>query len=361
MKALIAGAGIGGLALAAALRRAGVEVEVYERAARLRPAGTGLSVMSNGLAALRSCGVRLDAGRPIERFELLTHDGRPLRTVPLGVTTGRLGVPSVCLSRAHLQAVLLAEAGPVELGAAVEGFEPDGTGVRVRVTGGEARGDVLIGADGFHSVVRRQLAGPETPRDARYRCLLATTSFRHERVTPGYVGHYWGRGRRFGLVDLGDRVYWWATGNDGVGDGFAGWAEEVVATVAATPADDVVEVRAADRPFLRRWGAGPVTLVGDAAHPMLTSLAQGAGMAIEDAAVLAHCLTTAGDPRQALRDYENRRRARTRAMVRTSRLLSRVEQADRAAWVRDAVFRLLPTRVLVRQNDSALTWTGSAS
>ncbi len=359
MKALIAGAGIGGLTLAAALRRAGIEVEVYERAGELRPAGTGLSVMSNGLAALRSCGILLDFAQPIERFELLTHDGRPLRTVPITAVTERLGVPSVCLSRADLQAALLKAADPVELGSAIESFSYDATGVHVRLTDREAHGDVLVGADGFHSAVRRQLAGPETPRDAGYHCLLATTSFRHERVTPGYVGHYWGRGRRFGLVDLGDRVYWWATGNDGLAGSFEGWAGEVAATVAATPPEDVVRVRAADRPFLRRWGSGPVTLLGDAAHPMLTSLAQGAGMAIEDAVVLARHLTRSSDPRKALRDYENERRARTKAMVRTSRLLSRIEQADRTAWLRDAVFRRLPTRILMRQNESALVWAGA--
>ncbi|MCB2813718.1 FAD-dependent monooxygenase, partial [Listeria monocytogenes] len=80
--------------------------------------------------------------------------------------------------------------------------------------------------------------------------------------------------------------------------------------------------------FPERWGDGPVTLLGDAAHPMLTSLGQGAAIAIEDAAVLAHCLATSDDPQAALRAYENRRRDRARAMVETSRALSRIEQLE---------------------------------
>ncbi len=372
-KAIVVGAGIGGLVTAVALRRVGIEVEVYERAQELRTSGTGLSIMSNAVAALRGHGIELaleDHGRVIESFHLNTFDGRPIRAVPVKSIGDRLGAPSVCVHRADLQAALLEAAGdcPIEVGTAATGFTDEGDGVRVDFADSRvARGDVLIGADGFHSVVRRQLVGPESPREAGYLCWLATIPFRHEALPDGHVGHYWGRGSRFGLVDIGHgRVYWWGTGDVPEWDGgkeqilraYDGWADEVRAAIEATPVEAIVGLAARDRPFLRQWGNGPVTLLGDAAHPMLTSLGQGAGMAVEDGVVLARCLAGATDPRLALRRYEDERRARTRQMVRASRALSRFEQAGPPGvrLVRDTSFRWMPEPLLRRLNESALTF-----
>ncbi|WNV88895.1 FAD-dependent monooxygenase [Umezawaea sp. Da 62-37] len=380
-KAVVVGAGIGGLVTAVALRRVGIEVEVYERALEPRAAGTGLSIMSNAVAALRGHGIELaleDRGRAIESFRLNTFDGRPIRAVPVKSIGDRLGAPSVCVHRADLRQALLEAAGdcPIATGAAATRFTADGDGVRVDFADGRvASGDVLIGADGFHSAVRAQLTGPETPRDAGYLCWLATIPFRHKALPDGHVAHYWGRGSRFGLVDIGHgRVYWWGTGDVREWDGgkeqvlrvYDGWADEVRAAVEATPVEAIVGLAARDRPFLRKWGEGPVTLLGDAAHPMLTSFGQGAGMAIEDAVVLARCLAGETDPRRALRRYEDERRARTRQVVRASRALSRFEQAGPpgARFVRDASFRWMPERLLRRLNESALTFpatTGTRS
>ncbi|MFD9733340.1 FAD-dependent monooxygenase [Umezawaea sp. NPDC059074] len=376
-KAIVVGAGIGGLVAAVALRRVGIDVEVYERAPEPRVEGTGLSLMSNAVAALRGHGVELaleDRGRAIESFHLNTFDGRRIRAVPVRSIGDRLGAPSVCVHRADLREALLEAAGdcPIAVGASATGFTADGGGVRVDFADGRvARGDVLIGADGFHSAVRERLVGPETPRDAGYVCWLATIPFAHEALPAGHVAHYWGRGSRFGLVDIGHgRVYWWGTRNNTTWDGTKdqvlracdGWADEVRAAVEATPEEAIVGLAARDRPFLRTWGDGPVTLLGDAAHPMLTSLGQGAGMAVEDGVVLARCLADATDPRQGLRRYEDERRARTRRMVRDSRALSRLEQAERpwARLVRDAAFRWMPEPLLHRRNASAMTFPATA-
>ncbi|MET1076114.1 MAG: FAD-dependent monooxygenase [Umezawaea sp.] len=372
-KAIVVGAGIGGLVTAVALRRVGIEVEVYERAREPRTSGTGLSIMSNAVAALRGHDIELaleERGRTIESFHLNTSDGRRIRAVPVKSIGDRLGAPSVCVHRADLQRALLDAAGdcPITTGATATRYTADGDGVRVDFADGRvAWGDVLIGADGFHSAVRGQLAGPETPRDAGYLCWLATIPFRHEALPDGRVAHYWGRGSRFGLVDIGHgRVYWWGTatvrewdgGKEQVLRAYDGWADEVRAAVEATPADAIVGLAARDRPFLRKWGDGPVTLLGDAAHPMLTSFGQGAGMAVEDGVVLARRLADTADPQLALRRYEDERRARTRQMVRASRALSRFEQAGPpgARLVRDTSFRWMPERLLRRLNESALTF-----
>ncbi len=379
-KAIVIGAGIGGLTAAVALRRVGVDVEVYERAPELHAAGTGLSVMSNALSALRTLGIELDLeerGRSIESFRIATADGRPLRAVPLKEVGERLGAPSVVIHRADLQDALLDAAGdsPVVLGAAARRFDVAANGVSVLFEDGrEARGDVLIGADGFNSAVRRQLAGPEHPRDAAYVCWLATAPFEHPAVTRGSVAHFWGAGQRFGLIDIGHgRVYWfgtknmpaaaardWRGGKDDIARAYEGWADEVQAAIQATPEPAIVGVPAQDRPFLDQWGHGPVTLLGDAAHPMLTSLAQGAGSAMEDAVVLATSLASTSDLPRALRAYERARRRRTKRLVSMSRALSRVEQLERPIprLLRDAYLRHVPLPVLRRQNQSVMTFPG---
>ncbi|WBB80296.1 FAD-dependent monooxygenase [Micromonospora sp. WMMD882] len=375
-KVIVIGAGIGGLTAAVALRRVGIEVEVYERATRLRPAGTALSLMCNALAALRTLDIdlRLDKhGQVFEELRFLTTRGRPIRTLRFKEIGDRLGETNVAIHRADLQQALLTEAGdcPIFLGATAERVETGADGVRVTFADGrEAYGDVLIGADGFHSAVRRHLLGAETPQEAGYVCWLATIPFTHPRMTPGYVGHYWGAGQRFGLIDIGQgRAYWWGTRNmapdearrwrgtvDDIARVYRGWAPEVRAAIDATPLEAIVTVPAQDRPFLERWGAGPVTLLGDAAHPMLTSLGQGAAMAVEDAVVLATVLADAPDPVAGLREYEDRRRNRARQVVATSREVSRIEQlaALRPRLGRNLYFRFAPMARLNAANEAVL-------
>ncbi|GAB3837973.1 NAD(P)/FAD-dependent oxidoreductase [Micromonospora andamanensis] len=379
-KALIIGAGIGGLTAAATLRRVGVDVEIYEGADDLRPGGSALSLSANARVALRTLDLDLDVerrGRVYPALRLCTATGEPIRTVPFARLGERLGAQNVAIHRAELHQALLAAAGDlqVRLGATARRFQVAGDRVRVEFHDGRtAEGDLLIGADGFHSAVRRQLAGPEVPREPGYVCWLATVALRHPRIRDGYAAHYWGRGQRFGLVQLdGDRVYWWGTlnmaaavardwrgGKAEIERAYAGWAEEVRAAVAQTPESAIISVPARDRPFLERWGDGPVTLLGDAAHPMLPSLGQGAALAIEDAVVLAHCLRQAADRSTALRRYETARRERTRWMVREAHSLSRVEQLAHplADLARRLYLRWLPDRLLDRRNEVALTFPG---
>ncbi|MEU5599623.1 FAD-dependent monooxygenase [Streptomyces sp. NPDC020298] len=379
-KALIIGGGIGGLSVAVTLRRVGYEVEVYERASELRAAGSGLSIMSNAMTALRTLGIDLGLerrGQIIEHVEMMSPTGRTLRVLPYKENSAALSAPSVCISRSELQAALLEAAGDcsVTLGAAATHFETGTDGVRVRFADGrEAHGDLLIGADGIHSVIRRQLAGPAAVREAGYVCWLAVTPFEHPRLTTGFTGHYWGRGQRFGLHDIGHGLaYWWGTRNmsneasrswngtkEDVLRAFDGWADEVTAAIRATEPGAVIPVPAQDRPFLEHWGEGPVTLLGDAAHPMLTSLVQGGSSAVEDAVVLAANCAAHGDPVRALRAYEQQRRDRTKWLVETSHRLSGIEQEDRPLhrFLRDAYMRYAPQSALFKPFGISMRFPG---
>lgn len=372
-KVVVLGAGIGGLTTAAALRRAGIAAEVYEAGAELRAQGSALAVGSNGVRALRAIGPELEQdllerGARVQSFRFCRPDGTPLRVLPVHRQDARLGAPSIAVHRADLHAALLAAAGdtPIHTGARATGFTDDGEHVRVEFADGRiAEGDVLVAADGIHSLVRARLHGRAEPRPGGFVCWLACIPFEHRAVEPGSSTHYWGTGMRFGLHDIGNgRVYWWGTrtlpadeaanwqgGKEELLRLYAGWAPEVLACIEQTDERDIIAVPAQDRPPLTEWGRGRVTLLGDAAHPMLPALAQGANAAIEDAVVLAAALRSALDPVAGLRRYERMRAGRAAMFVDGSRGLSGVEQMTdpRLVTVRDTYFRLAPTEFFLRE------------
>lgn len=356
MKVAVAGAGIGGLTAAIALRRAGTEVAVFERAGELVEVGAGLLLAANAQKAFGELGLRDAVGRlgtPASAGEIRSWRGQVLASVPLAELEKRVGAASAAVHRADLQALLLRELGdgPLRTGSEVEGFEQDGRGVTVNLSGGrEERADLLVGADGLRSTVRARLLGAGEPRYAGYTAWRAVARPDGELLRWGEGFESWGRGARFGCADIGGgRVYWFATSNapEGQKDGppgspdgpkqtllelFRGWHRPVRELVGATEEGAIRRDDIYDRePLGVRWGAGRVTLLGDAAHPTTPNLGQGACLAVEDAVVLARCLGGAvetGGIVPALRRYEGLRHRRAAGIVRRSRTLGRVGQLE---------------------------------
>jgi 2-polyprenyl-6-methoxyphenol hydroxylase-like FAD-dependent oxidoreductase len=354
--AIVVGAGVGGLTAAAALRRTGADVTLCERAPQLRAAGFGLAVQSNAMLALRTLDLGIEEdllriGGRVATFSFRDTAGKILRRVDVTPLDSALGAPSVVLTRKDLHDVLLTAAGDdlrVETGAAAEHFVDTGAGVALQLSDGRhLEADVLVGADGINSTIRAQLHGAQQPRPGGFVCWLALAPFYPAWLREGESVHYWGDGRRFGLHDCGQgTIYWWATestdadlaanwphGKDDLLARFAGWTPQITDIITATDESDIITVPALDRPPLTGWGTGSVTLLGDAAHPMLPSLGQGANSAIEDAIVLAHALAVSEDPVAGLRTYERRRLPRTTELVTGSQSLGRIEQSSNPAVV----------------------------
>lgn len=371
-RAIVIGSGIGGLSAGIALRQAGLEVEVFERASELREVGAGLSLWANALTALRHLGLREETLRhgvaDGASGGIRTWRGETLVAADSGALRDRFGETVVGVHRAALQRLLLSALGEtrVRLGKSLSHVEEADEHVTAHFADGTtARGDLLIGADGLHSVVRAQLHGARPPRYAGYSAWRAVIPF---KLLPGQGGEFWGDGKRFGCLLLtGGRVYWFAvrTQPEGVEGGeenllrlFRGWSPPVEALIAATPKSAVLHNDIYDRPVLARWGRGRVTLLGDAAHPMTPNLGQGACQALEDAVILGTCLAREIDVPTALRHYEAVRRPRTHRIVQQSRLLGVIAQASNPllAELRNALFKHVLSRTQQRQLKTLLSF-----
>jgi 2-polyprenyl-6-methoxyphenol hydroxylase-like FAD-dependent oxidoreductase len=360
MRVIAVGGGIGGLSATIALRQTGHDVLVLERAARIDPLGAGITLFANAMTALDRLGIReavAARGAPATRSAILTREGRELTRVPQDLLEG-----TIALHRADLQAELAAAGGEVRLGVEVTAVElGDDAVVAKGADGSEERGDLLVGADGLSSVVRRAI----TDVPIRYAGYTAWRGVSPVPVGAGRITESWGVGERFGLIDIGrGRTYWFATKNapedepdepEGrkaeVMRRFSGWHEPIAAVVEAADESAILRNDVYYLEPLPRWSSGRVVLVGDAAHAMTPGVGQGAAQAIEDAVVLAQRLGANSDLTAALAEYEAIRRPRAEVVLKMSRRVDKAAQlaSPLGCRIRNAVVRGLPERVQRRQ------------
>jgi 2-polyprenyl-6-methoxyphenol hydroxylase-like FAD-dependent oxidoreductase len=369
MRALIVGAGIGGLTAAAALYRAGIDAAVFERAPALGEVGAGISLWPNAVRALDALGVGAAvraAGVSSYRGGIHTRRGRLLAAADAEDLARVFGAPMLILHRARLLQVLHDAVDPrqVRLGTAATGYRQDADGVSLLLgDGGVERGDVLIGADGIRSAVRAQLFPDVRPRFAGQRAWRGVVRF---APPPGaaFWGESWGAGTRFGLLPMVDgHVYWYAARNaaesepppDG-GDRaellriFASWHPPIPELVATTPESAILRNDLYDLAPMASWTDRRVALLGDAAHATTPNLGQGGCQAIEDALVLARSLALASDPAAGLRAYAAERMARANRIIVLSRRAGEIGNWEHpvACAVRNALTWLTPRAVRMR-------------
>ena len=385
----IAGGGVAGLTAALAIAGPETQVTVFEQADSLQEVGAGLQVSPNAWRVFEA----LSVAEAIEPLSVAPdvirmrrgRDARLIARVPLGNNaTARWGAPYRVVHRADLQACLLAAIGKqsairLELSAQVGGYRVDGDEVRIRFENGSSDGfDGLIGADGLWSAVRRQVSGEADPvysGKVAWRATIPADAV-PAGIDPGETGLWLGRdahlvhyavrdGEEINVVaifaDSWNEPGWSAAGRrEDVIARFADWHRLARAVVEAP--DSWVKWALADREPLSRWGVGPVTLAGDAAHPMLPFLAQGAAMGIEDGYVLGLALDGADDIESAFRRYENRRMGRTARVQRGARANGDIYHLGGIAGrARDAALGLMSPERLLARFDWLYGWGMKAS
>jgi 2-polyprenyl-6-methoxyphenol hydroxylase-like FAD-dependent oxidoreductase len=379
MKAVIIGGGIGGLSAALALERVGIRCDVFEQAAELREVGAGLTVWANAIRALEQLGVAqgvISLGSKVDRFEVRTNTGQILSKLSFANLERTLGVPAfVVVHRADLLRELASglEKGRTNCGARCVSIENNADEVLARFADGrEASADLLVGADGLHSVVRSQLHGPAKPRYAGYACWRGVAHLEVKDPPPGLSFETWGPGARFSVHHCGPgRLFWYGTHNlpEGgvdspagrkadVQDVFQTWPPPIPEVIEATPRTEILRNDIVDRIPLANWGRGRVTLLGDAAHPTTPNLGQGACQAIEDAVCLAASLAGRRDVTTALRHYEQARQPRTTAITKDSWLFGSVGQWDNSfgCWLRNRVTQWTPSVISLRLMEKRVSY-----
>jgi 2-polyprenyl-6-methoxyphenol hydroxylase-like FAD-dependent oxidoreductase len=378
MKVLIAGSGIAGLATAIALRQAGLEVQVFERSRELREIGAGLMIWPNGARSLQALGVEVDA-LTVREVSMRTWRGRSLSSYPLAPIAERHGFETSFVHRADLQAALARRFGPegLCLDAEVSGFEQDEHGVRVAIRdGSEVDADLLVGADGLRSSVRRKLLRDGDPVYLGSTIWRGTVRANGLPIPQGSGINWIGPGAEFLAFQMrGDRIYWAGVTKEPRGDQagqghhkadlmerFGKWSEPVPDFIEATDESTILRNDMYDRPPARRWSSGRVTLVGDAAHPMTPNAGQGACQALEDATALGDSLRQTSDPVAACALYERRRLRRANWVVSLSRQATRGVQIEGRLLcaIRDNIGFLVARLAYLSTLDRILTPEGSA-
>ncbi len=359
-RTLIVGGGIGGLATAVGLARAGVPCEVVERTEAWAPIGAGIVLGVNAMRVMRELGLAdriVEVGTALGRGAITDHLDRPIGSTDFALLEPEFG-PTIALHRAELHDVLLeaAKGVPISLGTSVDEIEQRGDAVDVRLTDGrEERFGLVIGADGVRSRVRELLFGPEALSYSGYTCWRCVVDLESDEVA---LREMWGRGKRFGVVPIsGGRSYCFATANAPRGrpdppEGrierfratFAEFGGQIPAVLDALRKPEELIHNDLEERVDGPWFAGRVLLLGDAAHAMTPNIGQGAAMALEDAWVLADLLQERLSVDALLPRLYDRRISRVRWVQNQSRRLGQVGQLE-GRWTcraRDAVLRLVP-------------------
>ncbi|WP_455361667.1 FAD-dependent monooxygenase [Streptomyces sp. SYSU K21746] len=349
---IIVGSGVGGLTLAGMLTRKGMDVTVLERSAARRD-GLAITIWPNALRAVRRSGgddmyeALLKVCQPIGSARMFSAARGQIASIDLRFLTDQYGVTGQGVTRAELLDTLIEQAGTdVRFGADVVRTSTDGT---VTLADGEVlRADVVVGADGVGSTVRRGLLPPgqDDRRDNPLESWQGVVDRGSLWTYEGTDFHFGPKGT-CGIMPLTqNRAYWFVDGAIDEPPTGEGWPDVVRDLVARTPADQLFPGQAWDRRPVRNWGRGRVTLLGDAAHPILPTIGQGACMAMEDAGVLAARLTRAEDPVAALRAYEDDRYPRVLKHFERARGMLRMRAMPAA--VRDRMMGGMPGPLLTR-------------
>ena len=334
----IIGAGMGGLAVAATLLRAGFDVQIYEQAPRFARIGAGIQMMPNSMKVLRGIGVeeklRQTGFEPYSHLNREGDTGKVMRELPMPERL--FGAPYLCMHRADLHDALLSAVPDeiIHLDKKLAGLEQRGGQVTMEFADGtRAHADAVIGADGVHSVVRDIIIGRDEPIHKgriAYRAVFPSALLNGREIGPSRT-KWWGTDRHiviyyttrtrsevYFVTSVPEPAEWltresWSAKGDvkELRKAYEGFHPDVRAVLEACP--DCHKWAILEREPLPKWSEGRVVLLGDACHPMTPYMAQGAATAIEDAAILARCLAEVDgeDIEGAFRRYEAHRKPRT--------------------------------------------------
>lgn len=371
MRVGIVGAGIGGSALAVALKRRGIESKIFERAPASSAVGAGIVLSFNGFEVMKRLELSqqvLDAGQILRKAAIVNKRFQNISSFDVSPLEQRLGGHMVALERSALHHILLnaLPSDTVQWKKEGRSFQQREKDIVVDFTDGTHDAfDVLVAADGLHSPIREQLFPHSTPRYSGQTSWRAITPCCVPDEFRGCNWEAWGDGVRFGLVELPqNKVYWYAVAKAPLGEHddrskrleqlllmFAHYHPVVTEVLKQTSQDAILRTDISDIKPLTKWSEQRLVLLGDAAHATTPNLGQGGNQALEDAWALAACLAEEKDFAIAIKRYESIRLDKANAVIRQSRLIGSVAHVEckSLAWLRDSLLRCTPARTQVER------------
>ena len=361
----IIGAGIGGLTTALALKQKGFNVAVYESAEEIKPVGAGIVLAGNAMQIFQKLGIRErieNAGNKISFLKMTDEKFNPLSTIPLTKLEKKFGVFNIALHRADLQRILAEEVGyeNIHLSKRLIRIQNRDTLTLTFDDNSVLKAEIVIGADGIHSVVRNQLFKPVITRDTKQLCWRGVLNTELAEKYPHLAYEAWGRGKRFGFVKMSNNtLYWFAVVNAGMDKNttltemFREFHPDILKLISGTDKDRIYENQLLDLKPFSGWHQGNVCLMGDAAHATTPNLGQGACQAVEDGYILAKLFKSGKPVENIFADYEKLRKKKAHSIVNTSWRVGKLPHIENrfGIWLRNLSMRMIPHSLSIRQID----------
>ncbi|MEO6682005.1 MAG: FAD-dependent monooxygenase [Ginsengibacter sp.] len=359
----IIGAGIGGLTTALALKQSGYNATVYESAPQIKPVGAGIVMAGNAMQIYRKLGMQgkiEKAGNKISYLKMTDEKLQILSSIPLAGFEEKYGVSNIAIHRADLQTILAEEVGyeNIQLGKRLTNIQ-NGENIQLTFEDRSVKNTkIVIGADGIHSIVRRQLFKPSVIRDTKQICWRGVLHTNLAEKYPHEAFEAWGRGKRFGFVRISAQtIYWFAVVNEGMEthmslvELFQKFHPDICEMIAGTPNDQIYQNRLLDLKPFSQWHQNNICLLGDAAHATTPNLGQGACQAIEDAYVLGKLFKSGKTVNEIFAEYEKRRIKKAHFIVNTSWMMGKIPHIENATgvWFRNLLMKMIPDFVSKKQ------------
>ncbi|OUR94890.1 hypothetical protein A9Q87_00950 [Flavobacteriales bacterium 34_180_T64] len=367
-KITIIGAGIGGLTTAISLIQKGFEVEIFEHSPEFKKAGSGINLAINAMQVYKRLGIY---------DEIIANanytNSMNARTMKLSFLMkanfkhfeDKYGVKSVAIHRATLHEILLNQIGktPIHLNKKLKQLEQHNGLVTLNFEDGTIhQAEIVIGADGIHSKVRKSIFSNTELRDAKQVCWRGISNAKIDKKHGHELNEIWGKGNRFGFVHITpNKVYWFAiinknkfkTKDADLLDIFSDYHQTVKDIITETPQEDILFNEIWDLKPIDNWYRDNVCLVGDSAHATTPNMGQGAVQAIESAMAISICLKEESTTQKAFSRYEQIRKEKAQDVIRTSWFIGKLAQSDNliVCLIRNFITKITPESVTIKQSD----------